>query len=107
MYGVCVCVVCMVLCTTTTTTTKTTTTMCKKNEAVDEVDEDDMCDEPTADYAAAFARLPSAVKEFVHKFGRRDGNVRETLTTAIVVYPLFALEFSSTLSLQSKASLIT
>ena len=76
--------VCMVLCTTTTTTMKTTTTMCNKNEAVDEVDEDDMCSHTTAHYERAFEKLPPKVQEFVHKFGRRDGDVRETLTSAMV-----------------------
>ena len=81
---VCVCVVCMVLCTTTTTTMKTTTTMCNTNEAVDEVDEDDMCSHTTAHYERAFEKLLPEVKEFVRKFGRRDGDVRETLTSAMV-----------------------
>ena len=82
----------MVLCTTTTTTTNTTTTMCQKNKAVDEVIEVDEVDEVDEDltkhYEALFAMLPPVVKDFVHKFGRRDGNVRETLTTAIVAWAL-------------------
>ena len=84
MYVWCVCVVCMVLCTTTTTTMKTTTTMCNTNEAVNEVDEDDMCSHTIQHYERKFEELLPEVKEFVRKFGRRDGDVRETLTTAMV-----------------------
>ena len=78
--------VCMVLCTTTTTTMKTTTTMCNTNEAVNEVDEDDMCSHWPAHYEVAFETLPPVVKEFVREFGRRYGDVRENLASAIVVW---------------------